>query len=155
MTRASVSSVRPMAARWRLPRAAASYDKPFAIGWPRDVREVVTERQLLNAHGTIYVLRHSAAGGLSSIKPVCTHNKRIVDFCSWRGMLVIAGTRVDAAEDGHYFASTDGKTGLWFGDVDDLWKLGKPRGRGGPWLDSDVIAASTIALRATRRALSA
>ncbi len=125
-------------ATWRLPKADAAYDEPFAIGWPRDVREVVTERRLLNAHGTIYVLPHAAAGGLSSIKPVCTHDKRIVDFCSWRGMLVIAGTRADAVEDGHYFESTEGKIGLWFGDVDDLWKLGKPRGKGGPWLETDV-----------------
>jgi len=28
--------------------------------------------------------------------------------------------------------------GLWFGDIDDLWKLGKLRGRGGPWLATAV-----------------
>jgi hypothetical protein len=28
---------------------AAAYEKPFATGWPRGVREVVTERALLNA----------------------------------------------------------------------------------------------------------
>ena len=55
-------------------------------------------------------------------------------------MLVIAGARADAAADGHYFASTDGKVGLWFGDVDDLWKLGKPRGTGGPWLNTTTGA---------------
>jgi len=127
-------------ARWRLPKADSAYDEAMGIGWPRDVREVVTERRLLNVHGTIYVFPHSAAGGLSSIKPVCTHNKRIIDFCSWRGMLAIAGTCARAAEDGHYFASTDGRVGLWFGDVDDLWKMGKPRGRGGPWLDTPATA---------------
>ena len=30
--------------------------------------------------------------------------------------------------------------GLWFGGIDDLWKLGKPVGRGGPWRDTDVKA---------------
>jgi hypothetical protein len=30
--------------------------------------------------------------------------------------------------------------GLWFGSVDDLWKLGKPIGRGGPWKDTPVVA---------------
>jgi hypothetical protein len=29
---------------------------------------------------------------------------------------------------------------LWFGGVDDLWKLGKPVGRGGPWRNTDVTA---------------
>jgi hypothetical protein len=126
--------------RWRLPKMDAAYDEPFAVGWPRDVREVVTERRLLNVHGTIYVFPHSASGGLPSIKPVCTHHKRIIDFCSWRGMLAIAGTRAEAAADGHFVASTDGQVGLWFGDVDDLWKMGKPRGKGGPWLKTAVSA---------------
>jgi len=85
------------------------------------------------------VLPHKAAGGLGAMKPVCTHNKRITDFCSWRGMLVLAGARTDALPDGHCFKAADG-AGLWFGDVDDLWKMGKPRGRGGPWLDTSVEA---------------
>ena len=28
--------------------------------------------------------------------------------------------------------------GLWLGEVDDLWKFGKPQGNGGPWLDTRV-----------------
>ena len=40
--------------RYRLPKTAVAYDKPFPTGWPRDLREVVTERNLLNVHGTIY-----------------------------------------------------------------------------------------------------
>ena len=30
--------------------------------------------------------------------------------------------------------------GLWFGDIDDLWRMGKPRGKGGPWLKTAVKA---------------
>jgi hypothetical protein len=29
---------------------------------------------------------------------------------------------------------------LWFGGIDDLWKLGKPRGRGGPWFATAMKA---------------
>ena len=29
---------------------------------------------------------------------------------------------------------------MWAGVVDDLWKLGKPRGHGGPWKDTTVTA---------------
>jgi hypothetical protein len=77
---------------------------------------------------------------VAGIKPICTHNRRISDFCSWRGLLVIAGTRAGAVPDGHYVPGSDGKGGLWFGDVDDLWKMGKPRGTGGPWARSPVKA---------------
>jgi len=45
-----------------------------------------------------------------------------------------------ARPDSHRFAAPDGQTALWFGDVDDLWKFGKPVGTGGPWHNSDVAA---------------
>jgi hypothetical protein len=51
---------------------------------------------------------------------------------------VIAGCAANAQPDGHYFAAADKSLGLWFGDIDDLWKLGKPVGRGGPWLATAV-----------------
>ena len=54
------------------------------------------------------------------------------------GLLVLAGCRTDAKPDGHYFAAPDASAGLWFGDIDDLWKMGKPRGVGGPWKDTAV-----------------
>jgi len=125
-------------ARYRLPKSGTAYDKEWATGWPRVVREVVTERSLMNAGGSFYVLPRTHSGGIAHIKPVCTHNKRIVDFCSWRGILVLSGTRADAKADGHYFnfGGTDAAAGLWYGDIDDLWKMGKPKGKGGPWLNT-------------------
>ncbi|MCH5378127.1 MAG: hypothetical protein JJ992_29580, partial [Planctomycetes bacterium] len=127
--------------RVRLPKSHAAYEQRWPSGWPRGLREVVTERSLLNAAGNLYVLPRSNSGGVRRIKPICTHDKRITDFCSWRGMLVIAGTRTDAdPDDPHYVRSSDGQAGLWLGDIDDLWKLGKPRGVGGPWHSTDVQA---------------
>jgi hypothetical protein len=30
------------------------------------------------------------------------------------------------------------QSGLWFGNIDDLWKMGKPTGWGGPWWQTPV-----------------
>jgi hypothetical protein len=125
--------------RYRLPKGAAAYDKFTARG----IRECVSERYLANFHGTFYEIPRDSGAyhpGIELIKPVATHSRAIVDFCTWRGLMVISGTSPGAKPDGNYFASADGKTGLWFGHIDDLWKLGKPVGVGGPWKDTDVKA---------------
>ena len=70
--------------RYRLPKTDAIYDRPFADGWPRGIREVVTERVHMNAHGTIYEVPYHDAGGFRRMRPVCTHGKQIGDFASWR-----------------------------------------------------------------------
>ncbi len=123
--------------RFRLPRSTPDQSAPGHPG-ARALREVVTERSLLNAAGAFYVVPRESAGGARRLHPVCSHNKYITDFCSWRGMLVLAGNLSSAKPDGHYFPTPDGKSGLWLGDIDDLWKFGKPTGRGGPWLNSSV-----------------
>ena len=79
-------------------------------------------------------------GGFRKMRPITTHNKRINDFCSWRGLLVLAGVSAEASMDGHGFRSDDGKTALWCGEVDDLWRMGAPRGVGGPWKATAVTA---------------
>jgi hypothetical protein len=126
--------------RFRLPKGHASYDAAGASGWPRGAREVVTERQLFNAHGSFYELPYGGSGGFRRLRPVCTHNLQISDFCSWRGLLVLAGVSEGAATNGHVFAALDGRAALWFGDVDDLWRFGEPRGEGGPWRQTPVAA---------------
>ncbi|NOX56457.1 MAG: hypothetical protein GXP27_18835 [Planctomycetes bacterium] len=126
--------------RFRLPKGSKAFDQPFPTGWPRGIRECVTERFLANLHGTFYEVPragYDAVPDFSRMKPVCSHDKLITDFCSWRGLLVLAGTRLRSLEDGHFFGDRDGR-GLWFGAIDDLWKLGKPVGRGGPWMNSLV-----------------
>lgn len=126
------------AARYRLPKTNAAYDKPFALGQPRGIRELESERLMMNIHGTFYEL--PLDNGMSLIKPVATHGRQITDYCTWSGLLVLAGNLTSAKPDGHYFATADGKLGLWFGSIDDLWRLGKPVGKGGPWKDSAVKA---------------
>jgi len=126
--------------RFRLPIGHAGAVSRTPAGFTRTVRELVTERALLNAAGTLYMLPRNNSGGVRALKPIATHNKRIFDFCSWRGMTVLAGVRADAkAEDCRQLVrSDDGEAALWFGDIDDLWKLGKPTGTGGPWRQTAV-----------------
>lgn len=128
--------------RWRLPKGPEVYDRPFPTGWPRGVREVVSERFLANLHGTLYEVPRTGGRAVprwQQMKPVATHHRRITDFCTWRGLFVISGTKLGAALDGQYFAGEDGE-GLWCGCIDDLWQLGQPRGVGGPWRQTPVKA---------------
>ena len=124
--------------RWRLPRGDAAFDKPAAL--VRIAREVSTERDLFNAHGTFYELPSNNAGGIAMVRPITTHNLNIQDYCSWRGLVVLSGVADPSANSGRMVRSNDGKAGLWLGISDDLWQLGKPRGNGGPWKDSAVKA---------------
>lgn len=126
--------------RYRLPKTDGIYDRPFADGWPRGIREVVTERVHLNAHGTIYEVPYRDAGGFRRMRPICTHGKQIGDFASWRGMLVLTGVLADAPSGEHVYRAGGNAAALWFGDVDDLWRMGAPHGIGGPWRDSTVKA---------------
>ena len=129
--------------RYRLPKGSRHFDTQIVPGVRRNEREVVTERLLMNIHGTIYeVPKEFDGGGVARMRPVTTHNLNIFDFMSWRGMLVMSGNRTDAPEDAHYVKSEDGKVGLWFGNVDDLWKFGAPKGVGGPWKDTSVDAGA-------------
>lgn len=123
---------------YRLPKTSSVYDKPFSIGWPRGKRELQSERFMLNAHGTFYEVGRES--GYAAIRPITSHKKKIVDFCTWRGLLVISGTKSNAANNGHYFTDQNDENGLWFGAIDDLWKLGKPVGEGGVWKNSLIKA---------------
>lgn len=127
----------------RLPKGSDAYDRPFAGGWPRASREVESERHLANIHGTFYevpLITNGAPPDWNRMRPVSSHSKQITDFCSWNGLLVLAGVAANAADDVHVFTDREKTIGLWFGGVDDLWKLGKPVGRGGPWHESQAKA---------------
>jgi len=124
--------------RWRLPKGDLAFDKPSLP--VRIAREVSTERDLFNAHGTFYELPSNNAGGIAMVRPITTHNLDIHDYCSWRGLLVLSGATDPSLSNPRIVRSDDGKAGLWLGVSDDLWQLGKPRGQGGPWKDTAVKA---------------
>ncbi len=125
--------------RYRLPKASEVFDLPEVVMSSRHVREVQSERELMNVHGTFYELPKTdwiRKEGVKLIRPVSTHDKLITDYCNWRGMLVMSGVKKGATTDGNTFMNDGRGFGLWFGMVDDLWKLGEPRGYGGPWLNT-------------------
>lgn len=113
-----------------------SYEKAGNI---RICREIATERDLLNMHGTLYELPARNAQGMAKVRPVATHNLVIHDFCSHAGLLLFTGITPEVKSE-HIFRSADGEAAVWAGVADDLWKLGKPRGIGGPWKKSSVKA---------------
>ncbi len=126
--------------KYRLPKGHKAYAGPFEVGFPRGHREVVTERSLWNLAGSFYEIPRNISGGIPYLKPICTHNRKITDFASYRGMLVLVGTNASSGEDGHYIKTEDGKAGLWFGNVDDLWRMGQPKGVGSTWKNKSVNA---------------
>ncbi len=124
-----------------LSKVNGPWDTTGLLGPERSAREIVHGRDLLNAHGTFYELPTPTAGGISKIRPITTHNRRIKDFASYRGLLVMSGVAMDRSEnDPHIVRSEDGKCALWVGVIDDLWSFGKPRGIGGPWYRQSVKA---------------
>ena len=126
--------------RYRLPRGRAGFAAEGPFGPERVDREVCRERNLFNAFGTLYELPYRNAGGFALIRPVTTHNRRIKDFCSWRGLFVMTGIEPGPSDNERIVRSPDGAAAVWLGAVDDLWQLGKVAGVGGPWKNSVVEA---------------
>lgn len=138
---ASVLVVDDKGRRWRLPKGDAGFADLTDQGLLRICREVATERDLFSCSGTFYELPAENADGFAKIRPIASHNFRIHDYASYRGMLVITGIDPKAAKSNpHIVVSTDGKAAVWAGVIDDLWKMGKPSGEGGPWKNTAVKA---------------
>ncbi|HBE40727.1 MAG TPA: hypothetical protein DDW27_05905, partial [Bacteroidales bacterium] len=127
--------------RWRLPKGDPGFKYLTDGATLRICREVVTERDLFNCAGTFYELPANNADGFAKIRPVASHNFRIHDYASYRGMLIMTGINPEMAkQNSHVIVSSDGKAAVWAGVIDDLWKIGKPAGEGGPWKNSEVTA---------------
>lgn len=125
--------------RWRLPKGDGVFDGLTNSAAVRICREVATERDLLNSHGTFYELPAENADGFAKVRPVASHNFRINDYASYRGLLVMTGIDPRKAKgNDHVIVSEDNKAAIWAGAIDDLWQMGKPTGQGGPWMDSKV-----------------
>jgi hypothetical protein len=124
---------------YRLPKASHTHDHKWQTEWPR-IRSVEHERFLMDLHGMFYELSPWAYNNrVWGIKPISQHLWVHGDFCSWKGMLVLGSDNasVDAEEN---TLCAEPQSGLWFGKTDDLWKLGKPAGWGGPWWKTPVKA---------------
>ncbi|REA64409.1 hypothetical protein DSL64_02330 [Dyadobacter luteus] len=127
--------------RWRLPLGDKAFTGLTNDGALRICREVSTERDLFNCHGTFYELPAENADGFAKIRPVSSHKLRINDYASYRGLLVMTGIDPKSAENNeHIILSDDQKAAVWAGAIDDLWKLGKPTGHGGPLSNTQVKA---------------
>ena len=118
---------------WRLPKGAQTFDHAYNTEWMR-IRDAQTERFLMDLHGLFYELPAQIYGGrILPIRPIASHLRIVPDFCYWRGLFVMGGDQTDRS-------LGQPQTGLWFGQVDDLWKMGKPAGWGGVWYKQDVQA---------------
>lgn len=124
--------------RWRLPLGDKSFTGIIDNNLARICREVSTERDLLNCHGTFYELPAENADGFAKIRPIASHDFMINDYCSYRGLLMMSGVANPSPGNNRLITSDDKRLTLWAGCIDDLWKMGKPRGHGGPWLDAKV-----------------
>jgi len=119
--------------RYLLPKSSHAWDHAWNTEWMR-IRHAQTERLLMDVHGTFFELPALAYGGdIWGIRPICTHLRVVPDFCHWRGMFVMASDQTD-------HDSGQPQSGLWFGNIDDLWQMGKPSGWGGPWWNTPVEA---------------
>ena len=123
----------------RLPKASHAFDHGWQTEWPR-IREVETERYLLDVHGMFFELSPLGWGGATwAVRPVSQHLRVAPDFCSFRGMLVMGGNQVSSIFDNN-IVTGQSQSGLWFGKTDDLWSWGKPQGTGSVWREERVAA---------------
>jgi len=121
--------------RYLLPKASHTWDHAWNTEWMR-IRHAVTERLLMDVHGMFYELPALSYGGkIWGIRPICSHLRVVPDFCHWRGMFVMASDQIDHDQG-------QPQSGLWFGNIDDLWSMGKPAGWGGPWWEAPVKAGT-------------
>ena len=127
--------------RWRLPLGDQKFDDLINSAKLRISREVATERDLFSCHGTFYELPAENADGFAKIRPIASHNFRIRDYASYRGMLIMTGINPQVGKGNpHIIVSEDKQAAVWAGVIDDLWAMGKPRGKGGPWLNNTAGA---------------
>lgn len=125
--------------RYRLPKASHTYDHMWQTEWPR-IRQTEHERFMMDCHGMFYELSPWAYGNkVWGIRPISTHLWVLGDFCTYRGMFVMAPDNASPANGTNHLAG-EPQSGLWFGKTDDLWQFGKASGWGGPWWEEPVKA---------------
>jgi hypothetical protein len=134
--------IREQGRDWRLPRHSAIHDAPLPCGWARTEREIATERSMLHAAGTFFEMPRGISGGVTGVRPVASHDFAISDFWAWRGLIAMTGVRQGAKADGRHIFDLGEVGQLWLGGIDDLWRLGKPRGTVAAFDGQDVVAGT-------------
>ncbi len=135
---ASVLIVDDRGRRWRLPRATQALDRWTNEGKLRVCREVATERDMLNVCGTFFELPGRERGW------VCEDSTGLLALIASRRLRWLSRFICDQWHSPPCpirrttIVSDDGKAALWVGAIDDLWKLGRPIGSGGPWMKTTV-----------------
>jgi hypothetical protein len=126
---------------YRLPKASHAYDHLWTTEWPR-IREVETERYLMDMHGMFYELSPLVWGGaVWGVKPISQHLRMVPDFASFRGFLVLGGNQVSSIFDNNWVTGQS-QSGLWLGKTDDLWGFGKPQGWGAVWRNTPAVVSA-------------
>lgn len=123
----------------RLPKGNPAFNKH--ISHFRAIRELESERVVTNIHGTFYEVPLMYVGKealFDKMRPISSHNKWIDDYATWNGLLILSGIMKDAKSSKHVYKNKENTAGLWIGGIDDLWKMGKPVGTGGPWKNTAV-----------------
>ena len=116
---------------YRLPKGSQTFDHAWNTEWMR-IRDAQTERFLMDLHGIFYELPVQIYDGrILPIRPIASHLRIVPDFTYWRGLFVMGGDQTDRSYG-------QPQSGLWFGQIDDLWKMGKPAGWGGVWQKQEV-----------------
>jgi hypothetical protein len=122
---------------YRLPKMSHAFVQGWQTEWMR-IREIETERFMVDIHGGFYELQPIAMeDAIWGLKPVCQHLRVIPDYCSFRGMMALAGNENTPNGENNPVGGQP-QSGIWFGKTDDLWGFGKPQGWGGPWRNTAV-----------------
>jgi hypothetical protein len=125
--------------KYRLPKASHNFEHFWQTEWPR-IREIETERYMMDASGMLYELSPVAfRGRIWGVKPVCSHIRVIADYCCWKGMMVMGANQTSPIGNCNPVTGYP-ESNLWFGKADDLWQWGKPAGWGGVWWKEKAAA---------------
>ncbi len=117
--------------RYRLPFGSQSWSHTWNTEWMR-IRFAQTERHLMDAFGLFYDLPNLVFGDqYFGITPISRHLRIVPDFCHFNGYFVMASDQND-------HAVGQPQSGLWWGNIDDLWAFGKPSGWGSVWTQENV-----------------
>ncbi len=126
---------------YRLPKPSHAFEQGWQTEWMR-IREIETEHYMMDIQGMFYELQPIAfEDHIWGVKPVCQHLRTIPDYCSFRGLLALAGNETTPNLDNNAVVGQP-QSGIWFGKSDDLWSWGRPQGWGGPWRNEAVTAGT-------------